>query len=371
MLGTPYVTHECPRSSDAGLMSLHVATLPDRGREGSRGSWPGPTRHHLRRSARKSAVARLRFRTIDLRCFGEDILGMSWFEHVAFTTGSPFMRLAKNTFAAIVAASWFVVAHAGAQTPPNPAPLPAASPPPAGAAPAPQPTQPTQTTPMQPVPSAGQPIPMPGQQPVPGQTGATPQGQPGQPQGMDGQTYAIRLRDLEQRIDELKEQIRRSHTRLSLLSDTILAGGSGGGSRAIIKFSNEISTAWKISKLLVVLDGSVQYSKTEQQGVIADAGEVPVFTGTIPPGAHTVQVLVNLTGTGFGVFSYLKGYKFEIRSDHSFTAIEGKTTNLQVISFEKGGATARFEERPAVRYGEKVTQGLGDLPGATTPGAAR
>ena len=210
------------------------------------------------------------------------------------------------------------------------------------------------------------PAPGPASAPAPGQT------QPAQPQGMDGQTYAIRLRDLEQRIDELKEQIRRSHTRLSLLSDTILAGGSGGGSRAIIKFSNEISTAWRISKLLVVLDGSVQYSKTEQQGVIADAGEVPVFTGTIPPGAHTVQVLVNLTGTGFGVFSYLNGYKFEIRSDHSFTAIEGKTTNLQVISFEKGGATARFEERPAVRYAEKVTQGLGELPGATTaPSGAR
>jgi len=188
---------------------------------------------------------------------------------------------------------------------------------------------------------------------------------------MDGQTYAIHLRDLEQRIDDLKEQIRRSHTRLSLLSDTILAGGSGGGSRAIVKFSNEISTAWRISKLLIVLDGSVQYSKTEQQGVIADAGDVPVFTGTIPPGAHTVQVLVNLTGTGFGVFSYLKGYKFEIRSDHSFTSLEGKTTNLNVVSFEKGGATARFEERPAVRYSEKVTQGLGDLPAAGAPGAAR
>ena len=34
---------------------------------------------------------------------------------------------------------------------------------------------------------------------------------------MDGQTYAVRLRDLEQKVDELKEQIRRSHTRLSLL----------------------------------------------------------------------------------------------------------------------------------------------------------
>lgn len=293
---------------------------------------------------------------------GEGIPWVSCFERIAFTTGLSFMRLAKNTFAAIVAASWFVVAHAGAQTPPNPAPAAAPTAVAPGTAPAPVPTQPSAVP--------GQPPGMPGQTPVaPGAAGQVPG--PGQPPAMDGQTYAIHLRDLEQRIDDLKEQIRRSHTRLSLLSDTILAGGSGGGSRAIVKFSNEISTAWRISKLLIVLDGSVQYSKTEQQGVIADAGEVPVFTGTIPPGAHTVQVLVNLTGTGFGVFSYLKGYKFEIRSDHSFTSLEGKTTNLSVVSFEKGGATARFEERPAVRYSEKVTQGLGDLPAAAAPGAAR
>src|SRR5690242_15441141 len=34
------------------------------------------------------------------------------------------------------------------------------------------------------------------------------------PAGMDGPTYAVRLRDLEARVDELKDQIRRSHTRL-------------------------------------------------------------------------------------------------------------------------------------------------------------
>ena len=41
--------------------------------------------------------------------------------------------------------------------------------------------------------------------------------QPEKP-AMDGPTYAVRLRDLEARVDELKDQIRRSHTRLALLS---------------------------------------------------------------------------------------------------------------------------------------------------------
>src|SRR6185295_16841925 len=70
---------------------------------------------------------------------------------------------------------------------------------------------------------------------------------------VDGPTYAVRLRDLEQRIDELKEQIRRSHTRLSLLSDTILSGG-GAGARATIKFQNELSSAFRVTRILVVLD---------------------------------------------------------------------------------------------------------------------
>src|ERR1700683_4862647 len=48
-------------------------------------------------------------------------------------------------------------------------------------------------------------------------TGA-PASAPSKP-AMDGPTYAVRLRDLEARVDELKDQIRSSHTPLALLSD--------------------------------------------------------------------------------------------------------------------------------------------------------
>jgi hypothetical protein len=185
---------------------------------------------------------------------------------------------------------------------------------------------------------------------------------------MDGQTYAVRLRDLEQRIDELKEQIRRSHTRLSLLSETILSGG-GGGSRAAIKFQNELSSAFRITRVLVVLDGAVQYNKTDQSGALSEQSEIPIYNGSVPPGDHTLQVLVNLQGNGFGVFSYLRGYRFEVRSTHSFTAVEGKTINLEAVSYEKGTVTTPLEERPAVRYVEKVVAGLSDSSGAPAPAA--
>ena len=186
---------------------------------------------------------------------------------------------------------------------------------------------------------------------------------------MDGQTYAVRLRDLEQRIDELKEQIRRSHTRLSLLSDTILSGG-GAGSRAVIKFNNELSSAFRVTRVLIVLDGAVQYNKTDQSGALAEQAEIPILNGSVPPGDHTLQVLVNLQGNGYGVFSYLRGYRFEVRSSHSFTAVEGKTISLQAVAYEKGGVTTPLEERPTIRYVEKITSGLADPAGQPAPAAA-
>ncbi len=205
-------------------------------------------------------------------------------------------------------------------------------------------------------PATGQPAEAPPAAPPAALPAARPAVAPAAP-SVDGATHAVRLRDLQQRIDQLKEQIRRSHTRLSLLSDTILSSGAAG-SRASIQLENKLSNLFKVTKALVVLDGAVQYNKSDRSGVLAEQKTIPIFSGSIPPGDHLVQVLVNLRGDGYGVFSYLRGYRFEVRSSHSFTAIEGKTTRLRILAYEKGGATTPLEERPAIRYLEKVVTGL-------------
>ena len=106
-----------------------------------------------------------------------------------------------------------------------------------------------------------------------GETSADSTERPTTTPPMDGATYVVRMRDLAQRIDELKEQIRRSHTRLSLLSDTILSGGVGGA-RAEIAFVNDMSSAFRLTKALFVLDGAVQYNKEKGYDV---------KTSVIPP----------------------------------------------------------------------------------------
>lgn len=182
-------------------------------------------------------------------------------------------------------------------------------------------------------------------------------------QGMTGATYSVRLRDLEQRVDELKDQIRRSHTRLALLSDTIVGGGAAG-SRAEVEFANEMSNAFELTRALFVIDGQVQYNRQDDTGALADQKDIPIYTGTLPPGDHTIQVALTFQGNGYGVFSYLRGYKFEVKSSHSFTAVEGKSLTVTATAFEKGGVTTPLEQRPTIEWHEKV------MPLAAPPAAA-
>ena len=60
------------------------------------------------------------------------------------------------------------------------------------------------------------------------------------------------------------------------------------------------------------------------------------------------------------MFSYLRGYTLRGADPATRSpSVEGKTVNLEAIAYEKGGVTTPLEERPAIRYVEKVVSGLG------------
>jgi hypothetical protein len=170
---------------------------------------------------------------------------------------------------------------------------------------------------------------------------------------IDAGTYAVRLRDLEQRINELKEQIFRSKARLSLLAETVLEGVVGGGQAAIVH-ENRMSQSYKLVRVVYALDGAPIFTKADEEGTLGDQKEFEVYNGSIIPGEHTLTVNLEYRGHGFGVFAYLKGYRFKVRSTYTFAVPEGRVSTVHVVAYEKGGPATPLEERPAVRYIERV-----------------
>jgi hypothetical protein len=184
---------------------------------------------------------------------------------------------------------------------------------------------------------------------------------------VDAGTYGVRLRDLEQRINELKEQIFRSKARLSLLAETVLQGVVAG-SQARIVHENKMGNSYKLVKVMYALDGAPIFNKADEEGSLGDREEFDVYNGSIVPGEHTMTVRLEYRGHGYGIFSYLKGYRFKVNSSHTFTAPEGKATTLRIVGYEKGGPTAPLEDRPAIRYVERVAATVEAAPQAGAGG---
>lgn len=185
------------------------------------------------------------------------------------------------------------------------------------------------------------------------------------PEAMDAGTYDVRLRDLEQRINELKEQIFRSKARLSLLAETVLQGVVAGA-QAHIVHNNKMGSSYELVRVVYALDGAPIFNKTDESGGLAEREEFDIYNGSIVPGEHTLTVTLQYRGNGYGIFSYLKGYRFNINSSYTFTAAEGKVTELNVIGYEKGGPTAPLEERPQLRFMERLADSK-PAATATTP----
>ncbi|MBM4321790.1 MAG: anti-sigma factor, partial [Deltaproteobacteria bacterium] len=135
--------------------------------------------------------------------------------------------------------------------------------------------------------------------------------------------YDLMIRDLNEKVSELKEKIFRSKARLILLKETVLHGAISG-SKAILIHRNEMGSSFRLEQVLYSLDGAPIYQKTDKDGGLDEREEFEIFHGAIVPGNHNISVYLEYRGHGYGIFSYLEGYVFKIRSSFAFTAEEGK-----------------------------------------------
>lgn len=159
------------------------------------------------------------------------------------------------------------------------------------------------------------------------------------------EVYDLRVRDLETKIDDLKERVFRSKSRIVLLKETILSGNLAG-SRAVIRFENDLGSAYNIRRALFSVDGSRVFNELDRDGNLSRANELEVFSGPVNPGTRTVSVNLELQGSGYGVFSYARGYEFDLRFSCNFTAEEGRTTVVTVRAYKGGNAFTAHEDRP-------------------------
>ena len=166
--------------------------------------------------------------------------------------------------------------------------------------------------------------------------------------------YQLKVTELESRVNTLKEKIFRSKTRLAILKESVLSS-SIAGAEAQVLHRNEMGSSFKLEKVSYSLDGTPVRSLVDRDGDLDEKEELEILSGPIVPGNHTVSVVMTYRGNGYGIFSYLKGYVFNLRSSHTFRAEEGKMVQVKAIGYEKGGVTTDLKDRPNIRFEDRLT----------------
>jgi hypothetical protein len=195
---------------------------------------------------------------------------------------------------------------------------------------------------------------------------ASPAGSTASEAASGGAGYDIRLRQLRERVEDLKGRVFDSKTKLMLLREQILQNLIVEA-RATISHVNETSSALVLEEVLYFLDNEKIYYQSNRDGALDKKKEFSVYGGSVSPGNHILNVEVVYRGNG-KVFTYLSGYVFRVKSSFPFFATKGREVHVRSIAYERGGAASRLEDRPSVRFEmqqQKVVEGAaGGVPGA-------
>jgi len=170
------------------------------------------------------------------------------------------------------------------------------------------------------------------------------------------EAFELKIKSLEENVNELKEKIFRTKARLLLLQESVLGQDITAGAKAVLIHRNEMGSSFVLESAAYALDGAPIFTKADADGDLDKKQEIEIFSGRIVPGNHQVSVKLNYRGHGYGVFSYLEGYKFKVQSSYTFNAEGGKVTQVKIVGYEKGNLTTDLKDRPAVKYDVAVTK---------------
>lgn len=146
--------------------------------------------------------------------------------------------------------------------------------------------------------------------------------------------------------------------RQSLLALALLAAALGcsspqkkprrrfGSARVRVVVENAMGESFVLVGAKLALDDRLIHDRQSEQ--LAGQKTFVVYDGVLAAGEHDLDVSLALRGQGYGVFSYLKGYRFSAKTKQRFEVDGDQRAVVRVVAHERGGPTTPLEERPAI-----------------------
>ena len=103
------------------------------------------------------------------------------------------------------------------------------------------------------------------------------------------------------------------------------------------RFHDRVGGSYRLLGVRCLVDGVEAYR--------GSPAEAAIFQVHVSPGDHAVSVVADYEGKGAGVFSYMNAYRFKVKVGRVFPVRDRETAQVTITAFERGGVTAKYEER--------------------------
>lgn len=164
--------------------------------------------------------------------------------------------------------------------------------------------------------------------------------------------HRAQLNAFKVRVAALRSRLGGVEARVAGLKQAVLVGAVLA-TRARLVHRNDMGGSFRLEKAAYKLDGDEIFSRANDDR-LAESREITLFDGPLTAGAHLVEVEMTFRGAAVGVFTYLQGYKFTVRSRYQLDVVEGRNTVLKVVAFEAEDLTVEAKNRFKVRYDVEV-----------------
>ena len=155
------------------------------------------------------------------------------------------------------------------------------------------------------------------------------------------------LDEIERKMHSLRGEVQNLKSEILTLGEQI-SSGFVTGTKLLIVYNNALGGAFKVESIEYKLDGFTIYANNDPAKLEAST-ELVVFDANVLPGSHTVDVVYTLRGTGYGVFTYMEDYSFDLRNQYHFSTPRGQAVELNVQAVDRGSGE-NLRDRPSLKF---------------------
>jgi len=120
-----------------------------------------------------------------------------------------------------------------------------------------------------------------------------------------------------------------------------------------LSFEDALGDVFVLEEIELSVDGKIAVACGEKGGALDARSPFTLWRGSAGPGEHELALRLVYRGKGYGIFSYLSGYKFEVKSSHTVDLPPAGLVAVYATAYERGDLTTPIEERPQVRFEER------------------